>query len=195
MKKIIYSFAIAFAFLSCNDSTLPKPIGYYRIDLPEKEYNSIDSLPYPFIIELPQYAYPNLKRTKKDSNFFNIDFPRFGARLHMSYAEVDTNLPTLLEDSRTLVFKHSIKAQDISERLFHNNREKVYGILYGISGNAASSTQFFLTDSSNYFLRGALYFNVQTNPDSLEPVIDYIRNDVVHLMENFKWKGESSDLK
>lgn len=149
----------------------------------------LDSLPFPFTLELPQYAHPNLKRTKRDSNFFNIDFPRFGARIHMSYASVnDTNLHKLLEDSRTLAFKHSIKAQDISERLFINDKDSVYGIYYSISGNAASSSQFFLTDSSRHFVRGALYFHVQPNSDSIAPVGEFISKDIVHLMENLKWK-------
>src|SRR5690606_27642977 len=106
MKKSIALLLPIFLLLilSCSSDPVPKPIGYYRIDLPEKEYKLVESLPFPFTFELPQYAYPNLKRTKKDSTFFNIDFPRFGARIHMSYAKVDSNLHKLLEDSRTLAF-------------------------------------------------------------------------------------------
>lgn len=191
----IIGFAICLLLLNaCEEPVTPKKIGYYRIDLPEKEYRKIDSIPFPFEFDLPQYAVVNLKRTKEDPHFFNIDFPRFTARLHMSYLEVDTNLPKLLEDTRELVFKHTIKAQDIREKVYQNPKEDVYGIFYGITGNAASPTQFFLTDSSKHFLRGALYFSVSPNPDSLAPVTEFIEQDILQMIESFKWTQEQKDL-
>jgi gliding motility-associated lipoprotein GldD len=72
--------------------------------------------------------------------------------------------------------------------MFINEKERVYGILYDIKGNSASSLQFYLTDSSRHFFRGALYFNVQPNKDSLAPVIDYFREDIIYLIETFSWK-------
>lgn len=194
-RKILAACSLcSILLLACADQPTPKKIGYFRIDLPEKKYSLIDSLDFPFRFELPQYAELNFTRTKKDSNFFNIDFLPFGARIHMSYVPVDTNLPQLLEDTRELVFKHTIKAQDIREQVYQNPSRDVYGILYSISGNAASSSQFFLTDSTSHFLRGALYFNVTPNPDSLAPVSDFIEKDILHLIESFSWRQEPKDL-
>ncbi|MFB1022257.1 MAG: hypothetical protein QMC40_05805 [Vicingaceae bacterium] len=100
MKKLITPILLLSLF-ACQETPIPKPIGYFRIDLPEKQFDVVDSLPFPFQFELPQYAAINLEKTKEDSNFLNIDFPRYGARLHMSYIKVDTNLPKLLNDART----------------------------------------------------------------------------------------------
>lgn len=174
--------------IACNNETIPKPMGYFRIDLPEKNYEVVDTIPFPFRFELPQYAYVNLERTAKDERFLNIDFARYGARIHMSYLKVDTNLPKLLDDSRTLVYKHVAKAQDIVEQQIYNENKRVFGNFYGIDGNAASGSQFYLTDSTNHFLRGALYFNVVPNFDSIAPVQNFIKQDIANLIETFEWK-------
>jgi len=187
MKKLL--FPLTFLILmACNETPIPKPIGYYRIDLPEKKYSVKDSLPFPFQFELPQYAKVNLERTKQDSRFLNIDFPRYGARIHMSYIKVDTNLPTLLDDARTLVYKHLEKAQDISEVSIYKEDKRVFGVFYTLDGNTASGSQFYMTDSSNHFVRGALYFNVVPNFDSIAPVQTFIEQDMEHLIESLTWR-------
>ena len=178
----------ALTILSCGESPLPKPIGYFRIDLPTKEYAVVDSIPFPFQFELPQYAYPNLKRTITDPSFLNIDFPKYGARIHMSYLPVNDNIGELLENSRTLVYKHVTKAQDIRENLIYNEEGRVFGTYYQIEGNAASGSQFYMTDSNNHFLRGALYFNVQPNFDSIAPVQTFLKADIENLIESFEWQ-------
>lgn len=181
---------LAVVLIGCQGEPTPKPVGYFRIDLPEKNYEKVDSIPFPFSLELPQYAHVNLRRTKQDKNFLNIDFTRFGARIHMSYIPINNNLPKLLEDSRTLVYKHVVKAQDIKENLVINKDERVFGTYYQIEGNAASGSQFYLTDSVNHFLRGALYFNVEPNYDSIAPVQAFIKEDIEALIEGFQWKEE-----
>jgi gliding motility-associated lipoprotein GldD len=99
--------------------------------------------------------------------WINIDFPEFRGRLHISYKRVDDNLVELMEDTRKLAFRHTVKADAIDERMFINEKDKVYGVMYELKGNTASAIQFFLTDSSSHFFRAALYFNVQPNKDSL----------------------------
>tara|TARA_R110002096_G_scaffold136909_8_gene289892 strand:+ start:29489 stop:30067 length:579 start_codon:yes stop_codon:yes gene_type:complete len=188
MKKIgIYTLLLVGLFSACHEEPYPKPVGYYRIDFPAKEFREIDSIPFPFTFQLPQYALVNLNRTKENENFFNIDFPRYKARIHLSYSKVDGKLNELLENSRTLVFKHVIKAQDINESLIINESERVFGNYYQIEGNSASGSQFYLTDSTNHFLRGALYFNVKPNFDSIAPVQEFIKADIEQLIESFKW--------
>jgi len=197
IKRILLGFlfgTISMVFIGCGGDVLPKPTGYFRIDLPEKSYVEInDSIPFPFSFELPQYAAVNLKRTKEQTNFFNVDFRKYGARIHFSYFPVNENIAKLLEESRTLSYKHTEKAQEINEELIINPDESVFGTYYSIAGNAASSDQFFITDSSNHFLRGALYFNVAPNPDSIGPVSDFIKKDIVHLIETFSWKNYSAN--
>lgn len=193
IRKISISYffiSTLLVLVSCGNETLPKPKGYFRIDLPEKSYEELrDTIPFPFSFQLPQYGKVNLKRTKDQANFFNVDFSRFGARIHFSYFPIEENLEKLLEESRTLSYKHTERAQEINEELILNPEERVFGTYYSIEGNAASSDQFYITDSSNHFLRGALYFNVAPNPDSIGPVSDFIKQDIIHLIETFSWKN------
>tara|TARA_B110000503_G_C7168791_1_gene423267 strand:- start:6010 stop:6573 length:564 start_codon:yes stop_codon:yes gene_type:complete len=187
MKRLFLPFLLISLF-ACQETPIPKPTGYFRIDLPEKNYSQTDTLPFPFQFELPQYATINLERTKEDSRFLNIDFPSYGARVHMSYLKIDSNLPTLLDDARTLVYKHLEKAQDISETSIYKEDKRVFGVFYTLDGNTASGSQFYLTDSTNHFIRGALYFNVVPNFDSIAPVQTFIEQDIQHLIETIKWK-------
>jgi len=187
--NLIFLLALCLFLSSCGSDPIPKPEGYFRIDLPEKSYSPIDSIPFPFSFELPQYAAVNLQRTMEEPNFLNIDFARYGARLHLSYKEVDTNAYQLLEDARTMVYKHVVKAQDIKENLIINPEQNVFGTYYEIAGNAATGAQFYLTDSTDHFLRGALYFNVIPNYDSIAPVQEFLKEDIEHMIESFNWNS------
>jgi len=187
-RLTIFILAVTAGFYSCGSDPIPKPTAYYRIDLPEKEYREVDSIPFPFSFELPKYAQVNLERSRKDPNFLNIDYPRYAARLHLSYKAIDTNANQLLEDARSLVYKHVVKAQDIQENLVINQDERVYGTYYEIEGNAASGAQFYLTDSTKHFIRGALYFSVEPNYDSLAPVQDFLKEDIERMIESFRWE-------
>jgi gliding motility-associated lipoprotein GldD len=188
--KIISAIVLSATLSACGNDPVPRPTGYFRIDLPEKKYEQKDSIPFPFSFDLPQYAYINLQRTQRDPNLFNIDFPRFQARIHMSYFPIDTNVNELIEEARSLVYKHVVKAQDIQENMIVNPESGVYGTYYHIEGNAASGSQFFLTDSSNHFVRGALYFSVEPNYDSIAPVQQFIKADIERMIESFKWTEE-----
>jgi gliding motility-associated lipoprotein GldD len=180
--------AVLISAAACHKSYTPKPRGYLRVDFPKKEYILFDST-CPFRFEHPVYS-----RVVPDTDYnaepcwINIEFPRFDGKIHISYKKVDHNLFQYTEDSRALAYKHTIKADAINETVYTNPGHRVYGILYDIKGNAASSLQFYLTDSVRHFLRGSLYFNVEPNKDSLAPVIAYFREDIVHLIESFEWK-------
>jgi gliding motility-associated lipoprotein GldD len=181
--------AIIFLSAGCEESYAPKPRGYFRIDFPEKEYRTFDSV-YPYTFEYPVYASVRPDTRESAEPFWmNIDFPQFNGRIHISYKPVDGNLNQFLEDSRSFVIKHIPNAEAINDSLIYRPDEKVYGLIYYIEGSrAASSCQFFVTDSSERFLRGALYFNIQPNNDSLAPVIGFIEEDIRHLLASFRWK-------
>lgn len=187
---LILTFISLLSISSCNDYFQPKPRGYYRIALPEKEYIPIQmDLPYSF--EIPVYTQLIKDPHPLAEKFWtNLVFPSFHAKLHLSYKPVHGNLNDLLEDAHKLVNKHIPKANAINEKLFINNEKRVYGAAYTIKGtDAASPYQFYLTDSTHHYLRGALYFNVRPNNDSLAPVIDFIEADIQKLIESFEWKS------
>ena len=177
-------------FVSCDDKTYqPKPKGYFRIDLPEKEYVSLDSMKY-YSFEHPVYSKitPDYL-SPEEKEWVNVEFPSFKGTIHISYKNVDNNIEKYLEDSYYMMTKHISRAMGIRESVVANPERKVYGLVYFLEGEGvASPLQFYLTDSVNHFLRGSLYFNVKTNNDSLAPVIDFITDDIRHLIETVKWK-------
>jgi gliding motility-associated lipoprotein GldD len=187
-SKILFPLvSIAFIFLlACGNNYTPRPRGYFRIDLPSKNYEAYNSgCPYTF--EYPSYSVTDTTN-QKEPCWLNIHYPSLGATIHLSYKEVNGNLQQLLEDTRTFVYKHTIKADAIKENLYSNSEKDVHGILYEIKGNAASAIQFYLTDSTEHFIRGALYFDARPNKDSLAPVIDFVHQDILHLIETTEWK-------
>lgn len=187
-RIMLLVLASSFAFTSCNENYAPKPRGYFRIELPAKNYVRYAPSDCPFSFEIPDYA--NMAR---DTNrlaepcWMYLQFPRFNGEVYLSYKSVDKNLNKLIEDAHTLVYKHTVKADDISENkiITANNAA---GVVYEIGGNAASALQFFVTDSSAHFIRGALYFNTLPNNDSIAPVVTFLKEDVLHLISSLHWQ-------
>lgn len=174
---------------SCEENYTPKPKGYFRIDLPKHEFKNFSPDGCPYSFDINKEAFITMNETKAaEPCWFNVFYPRYKSTLHFSYKPVQNDLNKYLEDSRTLVYKHTVRASDIQEKLIVNDSSKVYGLVYFLEGNAASSMQFYLTDSTNHFVRGALYFNAKPNPDSIAPVQNYIQEDIVHFIETFRWK-------
>ena len=177
--------------IGCGDTYMPKPRGYFRIDLPEKKYQDFDTT-YPFTFEYPVYAIisPD-KNAANEPYWINIDYPLFKGRIHISYKAVNNNLSKYTEDAHELVMKHIPKASAIEEIRIDNEQADVHGLIYNIKGSGTASVyQFFITDSTNHFVRGALYFNVLPNNDSLAPVIDFVKSDIQHMLESFRWKSQ-----
>ncbi len=188
-RNIFLLTFITFSLFACDDFYTPKPKGLIRIDLPEHSYTKLDTN-LPFVFELSDYAKINRDNLPVNQPYwFNIDYPSHKARLHFSYAKIDGNLITLLEDSRSLTMKLIPKSNGMKDKLITDRNRKVFGIQYIVSGKeAASPYQFFITDSSKHFLRAALYFSHLPNNDSVQPVIDFIYEDMQHFIETIEWK-------
>jgi gliding motility-associated lipoprotein GldD len=187
--------------LSCNTNyTVDKKRGYFKIDFPKKEYRVFDTLDYPYSFEYPVYA-----NVVKDSTFFdskpenpwwiNIDFPQFNGRVFVSYKEIGENkFDSLVNDAFKLSYKHhSQKASAIDQELI-STKNGIEGFYFTLEGNTATANQFFLTDSVKHFLRGALYFNATPNEDSISVVNDFLKTDIKHLIETFKWEGNKNPV-
>lgn len=188
LKQISFLLFISFILISCNDVPIPKPKGYFRIAFPEKKYLLFDTT-YPYIFEYPQYSTIEPDKNAPEPYYLNINFPTFNGSLYVTYKKINKNLDTLIEDSHIFVNKHIPKATSINKKVWNNSIDKVYGLTFDIEGiGAASPFQFYLTDSTSNFLRAALYFNNIPNNDSLAPVIQFLKTDLNHLIETFKWK-------
>ena len=185
---IVLSSFVILSISSCDETYSPKPRGYFRIELPEKKYGNYNSNDCPFSFELPSYAVVNNYQDSINQPCWKyIRFPRFNGEIFFSYKPVTGNLSEYMEDSRALAYKHTVKANAIDETIVET-QNNVYGMIYDIGGNAASSVQFYATDSTKHFIRGALYFNSAPQPDSLAPVIRYLRQDIVRLLTTLRWK-------
>ncbi|MDH3382124.1 MAG: gliding motility lipoprotein GldD [Flavobacteriaceae bacterium] len=186
LKRI--SYIIVFIMLlmsSCTQEYIPKPREYFRIDLPEKDYKQYES-DYPFSFENPVYS--RVIDKNKDSCWVDVIFPDFDATIFLTYRVVKNNLDVYLEEAHSFAYKHTVKADAINEFMLTYPEHKVYGVIYEIKGNAASSVNFYATDSTSNYLRGALYFNVVPNKDSLAPVIEFLTDDIAHIIETLEWK-------
>jgi gliding motility-associated lipoprotein GldD len=173
---------------ACHQHSVPKPAGYFRIDLPEKRYVHYDT-PCSYSIEYPEYGNINLRPAiATDTCWMDIEFPSLKAKIHLTYFTLHGDLAGLTESARELAYKHTIRADAIEEKLWSDDSARVYGILYDLKGNTASAVQFYVTDSTRHYLRGSLYFMAQPNEDSLLPVITFLRDDIIHLMETLTWR-------
>jgi len=187
----LFLFIVFFIlFSSCHHSYTPKPRGYFRIDLPKKNYMVFDSTGFPYSFEYPSYATLGNDPYAPSQNYWlNIYYKPFKATLHLSYKKVNNDLSTILNDAHLLVSKHISKADAIYDSLILIPSRKVYGLVFDIEGiGVASPYQFYVTDSTDHYLRGALYFNTHPNNDSLKPVITFLKRDIDHLINTLKWK-------
>lgn len=194
MKYILLIFILIATITGCKEKYTPKPRAFFRIDFPEKEYHTIaNNFPYKF--QIPDYSQITPDKHNVNQPFWiNVEVPENRAEIHISYYNLSENknngktqLAEFMEETRRLAYKHSIKADAIEEQIFINEEEKVYGTIYRINGNAASPFQFFLTDSTTNFLRGAFYIREVPNIDSIQPVIDFFEPDVIRLIETTTW--------
>jgi len=189
---LFFSFLLLLLLSACaGDDYSPKPRGYFHIKLPKKAYRSFDR-GCAFSFDYPVYADMEADQSKDNKPcWYNLSFSRFNGRLHLTYYDVSSKAEyeALVEDARTFAFKHTVKANAIDQKLISYPEKKVYGMYYAIEGNTASSVQFFLTDSTKHYFRGALYFNERPQYDSIQPVVDFIKKDIDRMIQTFKWRN------
>ena len=183
-KLFILSLVTTFIFLSCKDDALPKPKAQLRLEYQEPSYVLTKSeCPFQF-----EYSTVSIPKTNQKC-WVNIEYPEINASINITYRSIDNNLKELFMEAEKLTFNHAIKADDIFSDKFENKSKKLYGSIFQVTGNAASPIQFHITDSTRNFITGAVYFNIQPNYDSIVPAINYLHQDIIHLMETMEWKN------
>ena len=182
MRNILL-LIFALLFLSCKEDILPKPKGYLSLIYPAKTYKKLDlARPYTFDI------LENTKVINDPNNWLTIKYPNLKASIDITYRPVENNIKELLTEAEKLVFKHTIKAEQIIPKDFVNPKKRVFGSMYEITGNAASQIQFHLTDSTKNFIKGSLYFYTKPNYDSILPAVNYVKKDILRLVETLEWQ-------
>lgn len=199
MRILLFLFAISTlvcAWAACTDHLpIPKPRAYPRVIYPEKTYQPFLAGGCPFTFDMPTYAEVEqdvsfFDEGPKSDCWFTLHVRPLNAQIHFSYYPINSRarFDELVQDAFTMAQKHNIKANYIEEIPVHRTADRVHGIVFNLEGATASSYQFFLTDSTRHFLRGALYFKTQARPDSLAPVLDFMRQDVNRLIETLRWQ-------
>lgn len=191
VKKLFFLLVIIGCLQACEEREIkvPKQRGYFRIDLPERNYMKFKQSDFPYSFNIPSYS-----KVEKDTDvgaepyWINVNFPTMKATVHLSYHKLHNNLAEVVEDAHHLAFKHEVRADAINTKEFHYDEKNVHGLLFDIKGDAASVLQFCVTDSTTNFVRGALYFNVPPNKDSLAPVVTFIREDIIEMISSFEWQ-------
>ncbi|MCX6331171.1 MAG: hypothetical protein NTZ82_00880 [Bacteroidetes bacterium] len=191
---IMYIIGVLFCIsLACNSPFIPKEKGYANVTFPAKSYQLLDSPQYDYQFEYPMYAFIDnnvnyFGVNKKTDAWINIQFPNLNGTLYVSYKKMKPNqLDTLINDAYKFANNHSNKATYIADSVF-TTPHGVHGVFFHIGGDVATAYQFFLTDSTRHFFRGALYFNTTPNADSLSIYNDFLFKDVQHLVNTFRWK-------
>jgi gliding motility-associated lipoprotein GldD len=212
MKKIaiLLSAALITAF-ACNSPYTTKPKGYFRIDFPEHSYKPFDQAGFPYTFEYPVYAQISRDSSLMDESadlpyWINVDFPRFSGRIYLSYKTIGgrstykiksgagykdsmviNTFDGLREEAYKMTYKHSVKANGIQDSIFRT-ANGIQGVYFNVEGDAATARQFYVTDSVKHFLRGALYFNAAPKADSIGIVVDFLEQDMKHLISTLRWK-------
>lgn len=194
-KRLLITSVIIAAtmLLACSSPTSPRPYGYYRITTPDTLYRSFASCgaevqAFPYDFDLSCNAQVMTREKEGERFWINLYYPALDATIHCSYKPVNNNLRELTNDALEFVYKNASHATSIPERDYAHPEANVYGVLFDLEGNTASSCQFLLTDSVRHFFRASVYCNCPPNADSLAPVYEYLRTDVIRLIESFQWK-------
>ena len=196
MKFKIVIFLIitqAILMVACVEKEAPnsaKPKGYFRIATPPATYQKWDSI-LPFTFEYSKMATFSIPKNEDKKYWMDLYYPQYNASLKMTLVPLKNNLRELVVNEEKLLMFHveSRKADDIQYSVIQDNNAKLFGQIYELVGKgAATPLEFWVTDSAKYYVRATLYFNFAPNNDSLEPVIKYLKTDVLHMIDTWNWK-------
>ena len=186
VAKLFFLVIIFGSFYACQDDPKPKPKGFLSLNYPKASYQRID-LNCPFSFDKNTFAEIAPSRNRIPC-WFNLNYKAMNGSIYITYQQVNNNLDSLLMDAQKLPLQHTIKADAIEGDIYTNDLHKTYGMFYEVEGDAASQAQFYLTDSTQHFITGSVYFNRVPNYDSLVPAAAYLKKDIRHLMESLTWK-------
>ncbi|MEX1192800.1 MAG: hypothetical protein WED10_02290 [Brumimicrobium sp.] len=190
MKINLIFILFALFIIGCegDKNLVPKPPTYLKVNLPERTYdNYTDECSFSF--EKPSYF--NVKSVQKNSCNRDVIFNELNGTLHLSVIDMDTTLGTYVNYANDKVGEHKIKASAIMDTTIIREDDNVFGTFFELQGNVASPFQFYLTDSTDRFISGVVYFNSRPNYDSIRPTLNFVRKDLIKLMETIEWETES----
>lgn len=179
------------AACSHGNDYVPKPRTYLRFDFAPKQYTLCDTLPLPFTFERATESQMVLKKQARNMVWVDLTYPQYKGIVFLSYLPLHgvENLAKQVDTSYRLLKMHFDRSSGVEERQYVDEDNRVFATTYLLKGASVASTyQFWATDSSDHFLRGSLYLDCPPSNDSLAPILDYLRQDLVHLLETLRWR-------
>lgn len=183
IKKVIFIF-VSLLLISCEKETLPKPYGELRLDYPSPKYQKFES-DCSYTFEYSDFAKMD---DAKRPCWYYMNYPKMKAKVFITYFPIRNDFAAHVKEAERMVYEHTIKASSIDTKSFEYPEKKVFGNFYELKGQSASNLQFYATDSTKHFVTAYLYFNSRPKPDSLAPAVDYIKKDLMHMLDTFEWK-------
>jgi len=183
IKCVLLFMTALMLFTGCIEKTLPKPKAMLRLEYPNSEYRVWDTKHFQF----EKNVLSEFEQRNKNS--LTLDYPTMKGSVFLTYKKVENNIDRLLMDAQRLSLEHAVKADGPPHAYpFVNKEDQVYGMYFEVIGDAASQAQFYVTDSTEHFVTGSLYFYTKPNYDSIYPSASYLQNDIKKIMESLKWK-------
>ncbi|PIF01132.1 MAG: gliding motility lipoprotein GldD [Maribacter sp.] len=182
IKRILFLLFFTTVLMGCQEDVIPKPKAKLRLEYPKPDYGLLETDHFKFLKNQSSIF------KQKDAYSMTLDYPTMKGSLFITYKDVRGNIDKLLMDAQKLSIEHSAKADGILPHPFVNEKDQVYGMFFEVVGDAASQAQFYVTDSTEHFVTGSLYFYVRPNYDSIYPAATYLQNDIKKFMESVRWK-------
>jgi gliding motility-associated lipoprotein GldD len=191
------------AFAACKEEPIfyPKPRMYPKIEFPARKMSKFSADYCAF-----SFNYPDYMQFQQDTQFFdkgaahscwfNLTMPAFVGDIHFTYTDISAPTPEaraekvykVYKDAYRLSNEHDKKAILNEDLIINDPKRQLYGVLYNIDGHVASSFQFVMTDSIHHAVRASLYFRSVPNPDSMRPIIEFVKTDMMEIINSFEWK-------
>ncbi|MCE7058587.1 gliding motility lipoprotein GldD [Dyadobacter sp. CY343] len=193
---LLIVFGLNVLLLSCGDKEkdagtfAPRPKGFNRINLPTHSYQQL-SEEHPYTFQVSRFAKVEPDTfSMAEKHWIFINYPALKANIQITYKAINNDpnrLKSFIDDSYKLAGKHQIRASSIQEQRLLSKSGRT-AMMFKIEGDVPSPYQFYTTDSSKHFLRGAIYFPSASKNDSLAPVIDYLQKDMIQLLNTLQWR-------
>lgn len=185
MFRKIFVLSVAALAVSCGKDPVPKPSGELRLEYPAPKYTTFENAcAYTFDYS----TFATITDAKKKPCWFYLNYPKMKGKVFITYYPVRNDFDKHVKESEKMVYEHTVKASAIDTKSFSYPEKRVFGNFYELKGQTASNLQFYVTDSTRHFVTAYLYFNSRPKPDSLAPAVEYVKKDMLHLIETFRWK-------
>lgn len=179
---LTFSLILAAACGRHAEMGIPHPTAYPRPNLPDTLMVVTNEAPLVFYVNAQsEVTYPR-------PGWLDISYPTLGATVHVTFTMAKPDEIEAIKENRMerLMLNAGDRPVDFSE--FTNGAG--FDIVTATSEGSATPVQFLATDDSEWVVSGALYLSTPDAAavDSLKPIIDAIRSDLIKSMTNMRYK-------